>query len=89
VLSSLVSGELLERADLALRDGEFLATLVESKVGRYVVLLKRFLSFPGFPEIARHLGDGGKDVRAGGSSAGTEDRVEKAGPNRRTVRIRL
>jgi hypothetical protein len=61
-LSSLLSGELLERSDFALRNGEFPATVVEGKVSRYIVLLKRFVSFPGFPEIARHIGDGGKDV---------------------------
>ena len=61
-LSSLLSGELLERADFALRNGEFPATLVEGKVSRYIVLLKRFVSFPGFPEIARHVCGGAKDI---------------------------
>jgi hypothetical protein len=67
-LSSFVSGELLEGADLALRDGEFLATLVEGQVSVCIVLPERIVSFPGFPEIARHIRGGTKGIAQEDSS---------------------
>jgi hypothetical protein len=61
-LSLFASGELLERADVALRNGEFLATLVEGKVSVCMVVLEGIVSFPGFPEIARHIRGGTKGI---------------------------